>query len=493
MASLLVTSSAALSARQWMGRYELVSPLARGGMAEVWLAKLHGQHGFEKLVALKTILPTFARDPRFRSMFVAEAKISARIRHVNVAHVLDLGEHDGRLYFAMEWVNGESLHELERAATRRAEVISPSLVLRVIADVCAGLHAAHELRDARGKPLNVVHRDVSPHNILISAEGVVTLIDFGVMKALGRGIEDTSTGTVKGKVQYMAPEQALGRVLDRRADIWAVGATLYRLLAGRPVFRCSNPSATFKRLISPAPPDPLPSSVPAALSSVVLKALAFDPTDRYATAAELGAALEALLRGPDQATSRDVADCVERYLGSSLSARRAVLDRALLAVAEPAVLELDASQETTRPLGGKLASTPRPRRAHRGRKMVTTSSLLAMGGVVVWALFSSGSRPASPALPAPPTVAASQPPIDATISMERAPPVAPQELPLLPHGFSASEPSPVIRPRDPTPKREVKRATRMSALPKPPTRKGVASPRSDAVAKVTSQVVDDGF
>ena len=329
MEPALAPNPAELSPGQWLGRYELVYPVAQGGMAQVWLAKLHGQHGFEKLVALKAILPALAGDARFRRMFVEEAKISAGIQHINVARILDLGEHDGLLYLAMEWVDGDSLLELERAALRNAEALPTPVLLRVMADVCAGLHAAHELTDARGKPLNVVHRDVSPQNILISRGGVVTLIDFGVVKARRRGREDTAAGIIKGKLQYMAPEQALGHRVDRRADIWAVGATLYRLLARRPLFRNTGPLSTFKRLVSPTPPDPLPSSVPPALSNIVRKALAFEPARRYATAAEL----EELLRARGQATSRDVAECMERYLGDALAERREALSRALAACA----------------------------------------------------------------------------------------------------------------------------------------------------------------
>jgi serine/threonine-protein kinase len=198
-----------------------------------------------------------------------------------------------------------------------------------MADVCAGLHAAHELLDAEGKPLNVVHRDVSPQNILMSSGGVVKVIDFGVVKARQRKTEETAIGIIKGKLWYMAPEQALGHPVDRRADIWAVGAILYRLLARRPVFQESSPLATFKRLTSAGRPDPLPASVPEALAGIVRKALEFEPRRRYASAAELGAALEGLLRGPNQTTAKDVAATLERYLGRSLALRRHAISDAL--------------------------------------------------------------------------------------------------------------------------------------------------------------------
>jgi len=290
-------------------------------MARVWVAKLRGKHGFEKMVALKTILPSFAEDQRFRRMFLDEAKIASGIEHVNVAQILDLGEQAGQLYLVMEWVDGDSLQELDRAAEKAGAALPIPVLVRVMADACAGLHAAHELADAHGRSLNVVHRDVSPQNILISAKGVVKVIDFGVVKARRRATEETSTGTIKGKLQYMAPEQALGQGVDRRADIFSVGATLYRLLARRPVYRGTSPLSTYKRLTSSMAPEPLPPHVPGALSTIVLKALSFERDSRFSTAAELAAALEALLQGPYQTSAREVAACVEQYLGPALTAR----------------------------------------------------------------------------------------------------------------------------------------------------------------------------
>src|SRR5688500_2709702 len=165
-------------------------------MARVWVAKLRGKHGFEKMVALKTILPTFAEDQRFRRMFLDEAKIASGIEHVNVAQILELGEQGGQLCLVVVWVDGDSLQELDRAAERVGARLPIPVLIRVIADVCAGVHAAHELTDARGRSLNVVHRDISPHNVLISAKGIVKVIDFGLVKARRRTTEETTTGTI---------------------------------------------------------------------------------------------------------------------------------------------------------------------------------------------------------------------------------------------------------------------------------------------------------
>ena len=232
-----------------LDRYELLCPLGYGGMASVWVARLLGKHGFEKLVAIKTILPKYARDPSFQEMFLDEARIAARIQHVNVAQILDLGDQHGVLFLAMEWVDGDALSKLANAAEGRGVAFPPGIAMRILVDVCAGLHAAHELRDRGGAPLEIVHRDISPHNILVGVQGTAKVIDFGIAKARDRSAGDTRTGSFKGKVKYMAPEQAiLPKTTDRRADVWAVGAVLYSLLAKRSPYEGDNDMATLMQL-----------------------------------------------------------------------------------------------------------------------------------------------------------------------------------------------------------------------------------------------------
>src|ERR1700733_9313939 len=292
---LMEASDGVLVSGSTLDRYELLCPLAEGGMASVWVARMRGKRGFEKLVAVKTILAKFAQDPRFERMFLDEAGLAARIEHANVAQVLDLGEEHDVLYLAMELVGGDSLSKLLRITQRKDIPIPPGVVLRILADTCGGLHAAHELCGDDGELLNVVHRDISPQNILVTMNGIAKLIDFGIAKARDRVSEDTSEGMLKGKIHYMAPEQALGRPVDRRADVWAVGAILHHLLAGRPAFDGENHLATLHLLTSGRPPMPLPASVHPAVSAIVRRALSQDPDRRFGTAAEMQDAIEAAM------------------------------------------------------------------------------------------------------------------------------------------------------------------------------------------------------
>jgi serine/threonine-protein kinase len=373
------------SARPQVGshydRYQLIHPIADGGMATVWLARTRGKHGFERLVALKAILPSFARDSRFRDMFLDEARIASRIEHPNVAQIFDVGETDGNLYLVMEWVDGDSLANLLRVVESQGRVVPIPVLLRIFADVCAGLHAAHELRDQRGRSLNVVHRDVSPQNILVTDTGVVKVIDFGVVQARGRITEDTTTGVVKGKLQYVAPERALGTEVDRRADVWAIGAVLYRCLAGRPAHDGAGDLGIVRALVARNQIASLPSSVPHALARLVYKALAREPRDRYESAAELQRELENLLhRLPSATSSGDVAGFVLKTLGSNLASRRAAIARALEREDETATLRFSRSHIVLLPPVPRWASAsppaPTPRREEPVRSLQVVPSPL---------------------------------------------------------------------------------------------------------------------
>ena len=320
-----------------LDRYELLCPIAHGGMASVWLARFGGKHGFEKLVAVKTILPEFAQDARFQQMFLDEARIASGIEHVNVAQILDLGEQNDVLFLVMEWVDGDSLSKLHRAVERRNERIPLGVILRIMADTCGGLHAAHELTDKSGRSLDVVHRDVSPQNVLVSSKGNAKLIDFGIAKAIVRLSGETNAGLLKGKIQYMAPEQAMGRALDRRADVWAIGACLYYLLSGLPPYDGENQLATLHMLTGGNPPPPLPGTVPPLVQEIVMRALTFDMNARTPSAADLQRQLEqAMLQCNVYTTTTDVAAFVARELGDRAEARKQAIDAALAAASSRA-------------------------------------------------------------------------------------------------------------------------------------------------------------
>jgi serine/threonine-protein kinase len=322
-----------------LDRYELLCPIAQGGMASVWLARLHGKHGFEKLVAVKTILPQFAQDLQFQRMFLDEARIASGIEHPNVAQILDLGEQHEVLYLVMEWVDGDSISRLFRAVERRGERMPVGILSRLIADTCAGLHAAHELTAKDGRLLGVVHRDISPQNVLVSVKGVAKLIDFGIAKARDRVAGETNAGNLKGKILYMAPEQALGQPVDRRADVWAIGAVMYHLLSGAPPYEGENQLATLHLLASPRPPAPLPPHVPRAIADVVMAALVHDVDDRIPTAAEAQWRLEhAIAASGLTTTTQDVTAFVRDYLGDRAEARRQAVELALEAAADRARL-----------------------------------------------------------------------------------------------------------------------------------------------------------
>jgi len=214
---------------QSFGNYQLIKKLATGGMAEVWLAKQTGIEGFNRHVVIKRILPHLAEDPEFVQMFLNEARIASRFNHPNIGQIYDLGEKDGQYYIAMEFIHGEDLGRVMRRAWSTGQWVARHIALRIVADACGGLYYAHTRNDDQGRPLKVVHRDISPQNILISFDGAVKVLDFGIAKASDQ-VSSTKSGAIKGKFAYMAPEQAAGKVLDARSDIFALGLVLYELV-----------------------------------------------------------------------------------------------------------------------------------------------------------------------------------------------------------------------------------------------------------------------
>lgn len=289
-----------------VGNYQLLKKLATGGMAEVWLARQTGIEGFQRHVVVKRILPHLAEDPDFVQMFLNEAKIVSRLSHPNIAQIFDLGETSGQFFIAMEFVHGEDLGRVMRRAWSSGQWMNRHIALRIIADACQALYYAHTRTDEQGRPLRMVHRDISPQNILISFDGAVKLVDFGIAKA-GDQSSVTRSGALKGKFAYMSPEQALGLPVDARSDIFSLGLVLYELLTGVRPFKREGEVATLQAAME-GHVDP-PSSVvevPSALDSLVMKALAKNPDDRYPDARAFQKALEEFL-----VESREMASSVE--------------------------------------------------------------------------------------------------------------------------------------------------------------------------------------
>jgi serine/threonine-protein kinase len=309
-----------------LGRYELLLPIAQGGMATVWAARQRGTRGFNKTVAIKTMLPTLSEDAQFEQMFLDEAALAAKIHHPNVAEILDLGEQDEVLYIVMEWVDGEALSVIHKATRKNQGQVPIRLSLRIAMQACLGLHAAHELRDENDTPLQLVHRDVSPQNVLCTYDGIVKLVDFGVAKAVGRASGETNAGQLKGKVPYMSPEQARGGNVDRRTDIFAMGIVLYKLTTGLHPFLGENDLLTMRNIISRPllPPRVKNPSFPAEVEQVLLKCLQKDPEKRYQTMLELGQAVERALANMGVAED-DLGAFVRSVMGDRGAKRRAAV------------------------------------------------------------------------------------------------------------------------------------------------------------------------
>ena len=279
------------------GQYELLEKIASGGMADVFRARRSGVEGFQKTVAIKKILPHIADNDEFITMFADEAKLAAELNHPNIVHIYDLGKIQAGGYFiAMEYVEGTDLRSILRAGRKVALPMPVPLAVYVASKVASALDYAHRRRDARGEELHIVHRDVSPQNILISHEGEIKLCDFGIAKA-DRKVSQTESGSLKGKLQYMSPEQAWGKPIDHRSDLFSLGCVLHEMLTGERLFRGATDMLVLElvRKAEVVAPSQINADVSAALDAVVLKALAREPEARYATGSEMLRDLESIL------------------------------------------------------------------------------------------------------------------------------------------------------------------------------------------------------
>ncbi|WP_437670572.1 serine/threonine protein kinase [Sorangium sp. So ce131] len=329
--NILPSTPAELGPGSVLGRYELLLPIASGGMAMVWAARLKGTRGFQKIVAVKTMLPKLSEDDQFERMFLLEASLASQIRHPHAVEILDLGEQDGVLFLAMEWIDGVPLSQVMKVAKRRNGVPIP-IALRIVVQACAGLHAAHELKDNSGNLVGLVHRDISPQNILVTYDGVAKVVDFGVAKATAFNDSTTQAGQLKGKVSYTAPEQVRGDAIDRRVDVFAMGIVLYVLTTGKHPFRKESEGATLFAISSPEPvvaPHTFQPDYPASLEAVLLRALEKDRDQRYATANELRRALDKALPPNQRAADEDVASFIRELFEEQHQQTRAALTEAL--------------------------------------------------------------------------------------------------------------------------------------------------------------------
>jgi serine/threonine protein kinase len=275
------------------GRYELLRKLATGGMGQVFLARQKGPVGFQKLLVVKRLLPHLSEDPEFIQMFLDEARIAGLLNHPNIAQIYDLGDVDGVLYIAMEYVHGEAVSQVNVHARQRKGGLPLGLKCRIIADAAAGLGHAHQARTPSGKKLGLIHRDVSPQNVLVGFNGNVKLIDFGVAKAAGK-LSQTVVGTIKGKHAYMSPEQARGEELDARSDVYGLGTVFYELLTHQRLFKRDTDLATLKAVVGARvlPPSEVVPGIPKSLDAVVMKALARRREERFQSAGDFQLALE---------------------------------------------------------------------------------------------------------------------------------------------------------------------------------------------------------
>jgi serine/threonine-protein kinase len=387
-----------LLAQQSFGRYRLRYRLARGGMASVYLAQAQGPAGFEKWVAIKAIHPHLTDDDRFLRMFLDEARLSARLSHPNICSVFDFGEVDGTYFIAMEYLDGESLRSvINRGASGGAMPVE--LVVRIVADAARGLHSAHEAVGEDGRPLGVVHRDVSPHNIFVLNEGVAKVVDFGIARARDR-LSETTSGEVKGKMAYMAPEQLDTMTVDRRSDVFALGVVLWEATTVKRLFKRESTAMTVAAVLRD--PVPLPSLVrhgyPAALEPVVLRALQRDPHDRFQTMAEMADALEEFVLSTRAAAGpAQIASWMKTAFADRIAQRASMLCGTQSPDDE--VVDVDLSTNSTviagrSPSASSLAAGTRKRNSFLVVAVVIAFAALAgLGG---WLLGNRGQAPTPP-------------------------------------------------------------------------------------------------
>ncbi len=315
------TNQQAVTRPRIVGRYALFDEIAAGGMATIHLGRLVGPVGFSRTVAIKTLHPQFAKDPEFVEMFLEEARLASRIQHPNVISTVDVATTEGEVFLVMEYLAGESLAKLVRGALKKGERIPVEIAVSILAGMLHGLHATHEAKNEQLEPMHIVHRDVSPQNVLVGLDGVARIFDFGVAKAAAMRSQATSDGQMKGKLSYMSPEQLNSRDVDRRTDVFAAGVVAWECLAGRRLFAGSDPGEVLAKVLTLDIPAPIEvqSSVPRALSNIVMRALERSPEQRWQTAKDFAVELE---RNVVLAAPHVVGDWVAQNASEALQDRR---------------------------------------------------------------------------------------------------------------------------------------------------------------------------
>ncbi|HMJ14153.1 MAG TPA: protein kinase [Polyangiaceae bacterium] len=323
--SLLQNPSELLQPGDQLGRYQLLCAVAQGGMGQVWAARETGRLGLPRVVAIKTALPgSVTTYDKIQELFLDEAQVAASIDHPNVCKILELGQAGQTLFIAMEWIHGASLQTLLRCSGSPAP-LDYGVAAHIIAQACSGLHAAHELLDEDGVPLEVVHRDATPHNVLITTTGEVKIVDFGIVKSRNQLHQATEAGEIKGKIAYLAPEQLRGTGVDRRTDIFSLGCALYFATTGRGPFNGSDAGSTIMRIMQGEyrKPSNLISNYPKQLEEIARRALAPNPSDRFQTCEEMRLALETFVCGLKPAIGCvDVAAALNGNCGQMIEQRR---------------------------------------------------------------------------------------------------------------------------------------------------------------------------
>ncbi len=460
-----------------LGKYEIVRRIATGGMAEIFLARVSGLPGFQKNVVVKRILPQLATKADFIEMFLDEARIAATLQHPNVVQMYDVGVVDGNYFIAMEYLNGEDVRTVMKTLFRKDGKLPLEFALGIVIGVASGLHYAHEKKGFDGKPLQIIHRDVTPQNVIITYEGGVKLLDFGIAKATNR-FGETRFGTLKGKVPYMSPEQCRGEPLDRRSDMFSLGIMLYELTLGRRLFRGRSDFEILKQIVegTVSPPRSIDPTYPVPIERIVMRALEKEREKRYQTAQELQADLEWVVREERVNVSPiALAKFMEQTFGGQAEAEarheaqgerkteeEALEDEDIEVINEEQAQAEERAREERAAMIAQIHSRSdsesqslrQPARSRLPLVMVCVGAL-ALGIVAAWKLTARpkakpapvGEQPVSPLVPVSPPTNIEPPELERPPAPVAVPPAQPAAQPVKPaHGKHGSKPAKPLKP-----------------------------------------------